>query len=391
MAERSDDERPDERPEEHLDDRVDDAPAGRSDPPHPLDRVWLHPSELPVDVGAARPRAPRRSPALVASAVAGAVGALVAVAVLALTGTLNRSTTPPASPGASPTTGTANSVAVANAATIGLSMVAVTARDGNGARRGSGVCVRHGTEVLTSARLIGDATDIHVFTPDGQVHGARVAGRDRTTDLALLALDATIPAAQLSSTAPAPGANVWIVGATQAGNDQPWMSSGVLSSDDAVVTDNAGPWTGGLFQTDAASDAAAVGAALVDQTGSVVGIVLGRLDESATSYAVPIKEALNVSDQLHATGVAKHGSLGFEGVDTARGPTITKVIKGAPAAAAGVRAGDIVVSVNGYGVATVDDVMALVRSNDPGTAVDLQLRRGSHSFRVKVRLAAVAG
>jgi S1-C subfamily serine protease len=389
MAERHDDERPDERPDEHLD----DAPASRSDPPHPLDRVWLHPSELPVDAGAARLRAPRRrTPALVASAVAGAVGALVAVAVLALTGTLNRSSEPPASAGATPTTGGATvSAVVANAATIGLSMVSVSARDANGVRRGSGVCVRHGTEVLTTARLVGDATDIHVITSDGEVHAARVAGHDRTTDLALLSLDASIPAAQLSTTAPTPGAGVWIVGATQTGNAQPWMSSGVLSSNDAVVTANNGPWTGGLFQTDAASGAAAVGAALVDQTGNVVGIVLGRLDDTATSYAVPIKEALDISDQLHTTGVAEHGSLGFDGVDRAQGPTISKVVNGGPAAGAGLHPGDIVVAVNGFGVATVDDVMAIVRSNDPGSIVDLQMRRGPVSFSVKVTAAAVAG
>jgi S1-C subfamily serine protease len=230
-----------------------------------------------------------------------------------------------------------------------------------------------------------------VITADGQVHGARVAGRDRTTDLALLSLDASIPAAQTATAAPTPGEGVWIVGATQTGNNQPWMSSGVLSSSDAVVTDANGPWTGGLFQTDAASGAADIGAALVDQTGSVVGIVLGRLDETATSYAVPIKEALDVSDQLHTSGVAKHGSLGFEGVDTAKGPEVTKVIAGEPAAGAGVHVGDIVVSVNGFGVATVDDVMAIVRSNNPGSAVDLQLRRGTRSFRVKVKLAAVTG
>jgi S1-C subfamily serine protease len=384
MGDADDDERPDERPE--------DAPASRSEPPHPLDRVWLHPSELPVDVGAARPRAPRRrSAALVTSAVAGAVGALVAVAVLALTGTLNRSSTPTASAGSGPTTTAPASAVVADAATIGLSMVSVSARDAGGARRGSGVCVRHGTEVLTSARLIGDATDIDVVTADGQVHGAHVAGRDRTTDLALLSLDATVPAAQLATTAPTPGASVWIVGATQTGNDRPWMSSGVLSSNDAVVTAVDGPWMGGLFQTDAASGAAAIGAALVDQTGAVVGIVLGRLDDSATSYAVPIKEALNVSEQLHVSGVAKHGSLGFDAVDKAEGPTITKIIAGGPAAAAGVHPGDIVVSVNGFAVATVDDVMAIVRSNDPGTTVDLQLRRGSGSFMVKAKLGAVTG
>src|SRR5262249_53465273 len=141
------------------DDASDDAPVG-GEPPHPLDRVWLHPSELPAHTVPPRARRPvRQVSSMLVPALAGAVGAPVAVAVLALTGTLDRSPSPSAASGSTPATGAPASQVVANAATIGLSMVAVSARDTDGARRGSGVCVRHGTEVLTSARLIGNATD----------------------------------------------------------------------------------------------------------------------------------------------------------------------------------------------------------------------------------------
>jgi S1-C subfamily serine protease len=119
--------------------------------------------------------------------------------------------------------------------------------------------------------------------------------------------------------------------------------------------------------------------------------VLGRLDDTDTTYAVPIAEALNVSEQLHTTGVAKHGSLGFDATDTANGPTVTKVIDGGPAAAAGVHTDDIVSSVNGEHVSTVSDLMAVVRSIDPGRTVALVFRRGPRSFTVQVKTAAVTG
>src|SRR5437868_7138366 len=57
-----------------------------------------------------------------------------------------------------------------NVATTGLSIVAIAARDGRGTRRGSGVCVRHAGRVLTSARVVGNATQVDVLTGDGQQH-----------------------------------------------------------------------------------------------------------------------------------------------------------------------------------------------------------------------------
>jgi S1-C subfamily serine protease len=324
----------------------------------------------------------------VAAMLAGAAGALLTVVILALTGVFDRST--PATPASSkPEVSTPS--ALNNAVTVGLSMVAISARDDSGARSGSGVCVRHGTEVLTSAGLIGNARVIVVVTPDGTRHTARVVGKDRTTDLALLAMSTTVPAARLAGSLPSAGSPVWIVGARATGGSMPWMSNGVLSSTDAVVTDAAGPWTGGLLETDAAGGSSAAGAALVDSSGAVTGIVIGSFGSNGTSYAIPIGAADDVGEQLHTSGVAEHGTFGFTGADRLAGLTIASVVAHGPAAAVGVRVGDVVETINGYDVETMDDVMAAFGMADPNQTVTIALRRGTRSFKVQLKTAAAKG
>jgi S1-C subfamily serine protease len=375
--------------DEHDD--LHDEPARAGGPPHPLDRLWLHPSELPVGPEASsKPPSAKGTSRWFAPVLAGVAGALATIVVLAASGALSRSSTNAPSASAPATTIPPTS-AVANATALGLSMVAVSARDESGTRRGSGVCIRHGGEVLTSAALIGKATRVTIVTSDGNRHLARVVGRDRTTALVLLAINATVPAAQLADHPPAPGTQVWIVGAPSAGSATPWMSTGVVSSADAVVTSSAGPWTGGLLETDAASGSQAAGAALVDGSGLVTGIVLGRIDFGDTTYAVPIAEATRVSKELHDDGVAQHGTLGFDGVDVDAGPMVTKLMPGGPAAGAGVHPGDIVEAVDDHAVESVADVTALVRGNAPGTKVTLELRRGRNAFKLEVVLGAVDG
>ena len=400
---RHEDEPPDEHnegPEEEPEDEIDD-PGRRTRLPDPLDRVWLHPSELSI-LGAAfapsgdePPAGPPRHRSLpwLAPLLAGAAGALLTVAVLAVAGSFDQSS----SPEAAPVVGDAASARVPTAAVtlakLAPSVVAVQARDAQGTRRGSGVCVRHGSQVLTSTRVVGSASTVQVVTADGQPHTARVAGRDRVTDLVLLVLpdDVTMPAADLADDTPSTGAPIWLVGAPPAGAKSPWMSGGMTSSNDAMVVSDLGPTASGLLETDAASNAAVIGGALVDRSGSVAGIVLGHVNGSATTYAVSIAVAVTIAHQLDANGVARHGTLGVRGVDTPLGPMITGMNAGAPAARAGAHVSDLVESINGRAVESIADVTALVRSIDPGMSVIMQLRRGKEALAVRVQLGATAG
>jgi serine protease DegQ len=400
-GDRHDEEPRDEHPD-GPDDEIGDEPSGRRNRlPDPLDRVWVHPTELST-LGAAfapsrdpfaAPSSRRRAWPWLVPLLAGAAGALLTVAVLAVTGAFDQSS----SPGGDAITGEATSTRVLSAADtltkLGPSVVAVLARDSQGSRRGSGVCVRHGAQVLTSTRVVGTAATVQVVTADGRRHSARVVGRDRVTDLVLLDLQdvADVPAAELADDAPATGAAVWLVGAPTPGAKSPWMSAGMTSSNDALVVSDLGPTTGGLLETDAASNAAVVGGALVDRAGSVAGIVLGHINGSVTTYAVSIAVAVGVAHQLEANGVARHGTLGVHGVDTPLGPKITAMASTAPAARAGAHVSDVVESINGRVVNSIADVTALVRSVDPGVSIMMELRRGSQALAVRVQLGATTG
>jgi len=403
-------ERPGEGPgEDAHDDHPDDAFEGGSasanrpsgPPPDPLDRLWVHPTELgavrpsnaPVPAPAPAPR--RRVGAWIAPLAAGAAGALVTVGVLAGTGTLDRSS--PSSGHAASTTVTTSALSSPNAAAtvaqLGASVVAISVHDASGVRRGSGVCIRHGGGVLTTIDVVGTATTVDVETSDGSRHAARVVGRDRVTDLALLALSDTqsLPAVQMADTAPAIGARVWIVAAPADGASSPWVGDGMVSANDAVVTSDTGPIAGGLLETDANAGHAAAGGALVDGSGRVAGIVLGRVDDGTTTYAVPIKLAGDVAQQLRANGWVAHGSLGLDGVDAAAGPTVVKITANGPAAHAGMRRRDVVESVNGHSVDSIDAVTALVRSAAPGAGIDLGVRRGNAEIKIHVVLGSTKG
>jgi serine protease Do len=386
---------------EHDDEPLDEGSAEEHAPrgalPDPLDRLWRHPTELPplasgfVPAPPGRGVAGRRSRAWMLPIVGGATGALVTVAALAVAGVLDRSASTADQAGVFSNGARVTSTAPSSAITAGLSIVAISARDGRGARRGSGVCVRHAGRVLTSARIVGNATTVDVLTGDGQQHRARVVGRDRSTDLVLLEVDgaASVPAARLANDAPAPGSSVWVLGAARPGSFDLWQSSGLLASTDAIVAVHGGPMTSGLLETDASSGTAAAGGALLDRDGAVAGIVVSRVGESGTTYAVPIARAVAIGEELDERGFVPHGSAGISLVDTAHGPTIVNMSPDGPAARAGARVGDVVVSIDRRPVESPYDVMAIVSAGPPGGTVTFELRRAKgHEVMVPVQLGA---
>ncbi|HTL84548.1 MAG TPA: trypsin-like peptidase domain-containing protein [Acidimicrobiia bacterium] len=381
--------------DEPLDEGPDDEQTPRGAPPDPLDRLWVHPTELPAlapGLTSGERESTRRSPRWWLSPVfAGAAGAVVTLAILAIAGMIDDGS-PSGSPSI-PEVATARTFTAQDAASrVGVSLIAVTVRDATGTRRGSGVCVRHGGQVLTSARLLGSATKATVQTTSGQRFTARVLARDKTTDLALLAVDSgyDLPAADLATRAALSGTQVWIVGAPTPGTTALWMSSGMLSSTSSIAWTQNGPDTGGLLETDAIANDAAQGGALIDRSGSVVGIVLGRVGTSNTTYAVPIGTAVVVADQLRANGKAAHGSAGLVGTDSDFGPTVVKVDAGGPAARAGMRQGDVVLSVDGLAVESMSDLLAIVRSHQPGDKLRFAVERRQRDLDVQIVLAEAA-
>jgi len=363
--------------------------------PDPLDRLWRHPTELPpVGAGFVPRTGGQRSPGRrlrtwMLPIVGGAAGALVTISALAIAGVLDRGTSTTEQSDAAGGLHVIPTVPQ-NVATTGLSIVAIAARDGRGTRRGSGVCVRHAGRVLTSARVVGNATQVDVLTGDGQQHVGNVVGRDRTTDIVVVdVVDAgDVPAARLADGNPPAGSSVWVLGAARPGATDLWRSSGLLQSTDGIVADDGGPTMSGLRETDANSGSVAAGGALIDQEGTVVGIVLSRVGDNSTTYALPITEAVRIGDDLVDHGFAAHGSAGVSLADTAAGPSIVALSARGPAARAGAHTGDVVLSVDSRRVETRNEVLAIVHAGTPASIVTFELQRGKTQLDIAVKLGA---
>jgi len=270
-------------------------------------------------------------------------------------------------------------------------------REGGGAPvegYGAGIVVRADGRVLTCGHVLGAAEEAKVKLRDGREFRARRVADDPGTDLALLALDAEgleLPVATIGDEASVDlGESVVAVGSPFGLG---WsVSAGVLSAKGRrnVVANNVAP----LLQTDAPLNPGSSGGPLLDLGGEVIGLVNAILTRSGgdqgLGFAVPSSEIRRVLPSLLE---GKRPSRGWIGIDVridrpaSAGVEIEAVVRDGPAARAGVRQGDRVVSVDGVPITRVDDLRRVVREARDGSTLDLEIARGDAAERLRVRVA----
>lgn len=358
-------------------------------PPHPLDRVWFHPSELSAYLAAAPDGpAPSRS-GWGRAAMAAVLGAVATVVVLAVAGTLSSD---------SPTTtraGLATAVSGftdqpvsqlvgdTSASVVGVRVVADPSAMPTSA---SGVVLGR-TEVLTAASVVSGAVAVTIST-GGRVLDADVVGTDPDTDLALLRVKGgeLSPARFGSARELVVGEDIVAVGI--AGGDHRWVSTGIVSALDRMTVTGAGRVLAGLVETNVRSNPAAAGGALVNTSGNVVGLLSG----AAPGHALPIEWARDLAEELMTTGAVHHGWLGVAAVDAddhpGGGARVTAVAPGSPADVAGVTAGDVVTSVGDQRVTDMADLVAAVARRRPGDPVTVALWRGDEQLHKDASLGS---
>jgi len=354
-------------------------------PPHPLDRLWFHPSELGSPVGALRPEPASPKVWLVAlvALLIGVTGTLGAV--MAAGGLTDGAGTAPAGLAVEPPLVDPDSVATL-VTSVGRSVVTISvtpAAGGDAAVVGSGVVVRS-DRILTAAHLLGAGTP-SVITAGGQVGTVVVRGIDAQTDLALLEVTGAdlVPARLASFDGLRVGQGIAALG-SGAGPDR-WVSAGVISGFDRIAALATGVQGVALIETDARVRPNAAGGALLDGSGAVIGILTGP-----DGLAVPIDIARNVVAQLDATGRVAHGWSGVLGTDALDRPgggvRVRALVDASPALAAGLQVGDVIVSVGDREVATMGELVAAVRRFRPGDPVDFTVVRGTTRVEVAVGL-----
>ena len=388
----------------------------------PEDRLWRHPSEAANepnprdarnddrDSTVERPSVPRnlgrwfhnpwaRTGAV--AVVAGIVGALVVSAVGVLAGAFEQQTTVVRS--AVPT---APSLTLVSTAGNGLnwsgvddavapSVVDVQVTTASGPVSGSGLLFEPGigkSYVLTDSSLVAGASDIQVAVMGNQQYSGKVVGSDSLSGLAVLAVVMpTWPPTflQVGSAADLKlGDPVMAVGA---GADAPAsVFTGWVGAEDREVNVTTGPPIENLIAVSGSSQLArtAVGGPLVDQSGQVVGITVSLNPANGSAqdlfYAMPIDVALHVAQQMLAGSRVTNPWLGVANADTiasavanqydvSGGIQVGQVQPGSPAGRMGLRAGDVIVAINGTPVVSSGRFTEILFSQGvPGKSVTIR-------------------
>jgi S1-C subfamily serine protease len=387
-----------------TDDGTDDAASFFREPPHPEDRLWRHPSE----VSGATPQ-PRRGHSWAVAMGAGCVGALVATGVIAATGGLRRDVTvirPTAATTAADRLSTQpptdlEVVQVADQARWSIAQVRVTTADGPA--NGSAVMIRSDGHVLTNWHVVDGAQEITVVLASGAELPGRVVGSDRDTDIAVVKVEGGpyLVADLGDATVLKIGQRAIALGSPLGPKGSPSVTAGVVSALHRQVATNDGSLLLDMIQTDSPISPGSSGGALLDGTGSVIGITtaIGVSAEGAEGlgFATPIETARMVADHLIANGKFVHVWLGVEGGDldgtTATrlgvdgGALIDKVLAGGPAERAGLAASDVIVAIEGEFVTTMGELVVKLRGRAPGDVIVLDVIRDARQRDVRVTLS----
>ena len=260
----------------------------------------------------------------------------------------------------------------------------------------SGVVWRNGI-IVTAEHALRRDEEIHVTLPDGRVVPAALAGRDASTDLAVLkCAEAASPVAEISDAATIkPGSLVLVVGRTRASG--PVAALGAVS----LVAPERRTWIGAplspYVRLDVGLQPTAVGGAVIDAYGRAIGMATPRFARFG-AIAVPASAVNRVADALLRTGHIPHGYLGV-GLHPIRLPDalrqtlqrnektaamVIEVEPDGPAHKAGIMIGDLLISFGAQPITRVEDVHAQLAAEAIGKPVVVKLVRGGAAQEARI-------
>ena len=257
---------------------------------------------------------------------------------------------------------------------------------------GSGVVVRSDGYILTNHHVVAGGDDIVVAFHDGGQALATLVGTDPITDLAVLKADGRYPAIERAASREARVGDVVLAIGNPFGIGQA-VSQGIVSAKDRYGS--SGMPYDDLIQTDAAINPGNSGGALVDSSGRLLGINTLIYSQSGGSdgigFAIPVERAIDILDEIIEHGQALHGLLGVglspAPTEGAVGLTVWRVYRGTPAHQAGLRVGDVLLSINGEPATSARRVTQQVLDSQPGSRLSIRIRRNG-AVRL---LEAIAG
>jgi putative serine protease PepD len=267
---------------------------------------------------------------------------------------------------------------------------------------GTGIVIDTQGDILTASHVVAGASTVTVKFLSGSVRTASVLGTDTSNDVSVLHVSPsglTLHPLALGSTASlAAGDPLAVIGDPFGYNRS--LSTGVVSALDRTIQAPNGYLIAHALQTDAAVNPGNSGGAVLDAQGRVVGIA----DQIATSgsnvdqgsgvgFAIPIDPVKAELSQLEAGKSVAHPYLGValqEASINAQGAQVTSVASGSPAAAAGLKSGDLITAFNSTKVIGPSQLVADLAALKPGDKVTLTVTRGTSALTLTATLGSEA-
>jgi len=262
---------------------------------------------------------------------------------------------------------------------------------------GSGFIIDPNGLCITNNHVIEDATDIVVTLSNEKEYHAKVLGRDPKTDLALIKIEADVkfPFVELGDSDKIRVGD-WVVAIGNPFGLQHTVTAGILSAKGRAI--GAGPYDD-FLQTDASINPGNSGGPLLNLEGEVIGINTAIVaGGQGIGFAIPTSLAKNIVGQLRSEGRVIRGWLGviIQQIDPElakafklqdkSGALVADVAPGGPAAEAGLKSGDVIISFDGRKIANWSDLPVIVAGTPVGKPVDvIVIRNGQEkTFKVEV-------
>lgn len=254
---------------------------------------------------------------------------------------------------------------------------------------GSGFILSTDGFIMTNAHVVDGADEVVVTLTDKREFKARIVGADKRTDVAVVKIDAAgLPAVKIGDVSRLK-VGEWVMAIGSPFGLENTVTAGIVSAKQRDTGDYLP-----LIQTDVAINPGNSGGPLINLRGEVVGINSQIYSRSGgymgIAFAIPIDEAIRVSEQLRASGRVTRGRIGVQidqvtkevaeaiGLGKPQGALVRGVENGSPAEKAGVEAGDIIVKLDGKAIEKSTDLPRMVGSLKPGTRSTLTVfRRGA--------------
>ena len=254
---------------------------------------------------------------------------------------------------------------------------------------GSGFVLTSDGFIMTNAHVVDGADEVLVTLTDKREFKAKLIGADKRTDVAVVKIQATgLPAVKVGDVSRLK-VGEWVMAIGSPFGLDNSVTAGIVSAKQRDTGDYLP-----FIQTDVAINPGNSGGPLINMRGEVIGINSQIYSRSGgfmgISFAIPMDEAMRVSEQLRSNGRVTRGRIGVQiepvtkelaesiGLGKAQGALINRIEAGAPADKAGLEAGDVILKIDGKQIEKSADLPRLVGNTKPGTKSTLTVfRRGA--------------